>query len=1444
MQTQEFPPTIWATAQLNLGVAYMARIQGDRQENRDLAIKHHEEPLQVFTRETNPVQWAMIQSNLGECYRKRITGQKSENIEQAIICLEAALQVCTREAYPIAWANIQSNLGLVYNECEQGDPAENLQHTIAYQEAALQVYTLKAFPFEWARIQLNMGKIYADYKGAWIEQAITSCQASLEVYTPDTTFERWEMAQRMMAASYIERSSGEREDNLGHARTCYETWLHATMARTQPSGHPYFALLNTCLRILAPQDAALAELEWLLPLYQHVIERLPTYELDWLRVFHMLASFLLDRFEESGRQEETERAIPLLEAVAQVLSAAEPMRFLIYHDLGRALFLRWAYKKQQDDLEQTIIRVRQALQATPTHATFFQISSQRRLGNALLNRYTLEGQPDDLEQSIESFTAALQIAPDSAALLANMSSALLNRYTRTEQLTDLEHARQCALSALEQTATDAPERAFVLVTASSYLNASYTRTGNLEELELAITYCGEAIQRTTVDMPNLPLYVSTLSHLLNTRYERTGRLEDLEQGIAFCRASMNRLLPGSLVRWTAHSFLASALLLRYRQTGNAEDVEEAIELCRSVLPQVKPNAPLRAALLDTMGAALVVRSSYDDHQANIEKALTACREAIACTPPDAPDLSIYLIHLGGMLIAHYGHSGALEDLWQAADTFTSALERIPQDSPALPTTVANLGIVLQLLYEQTGKQDLLEMAVHRNRAAVQLASLNLAALPQYLTFLGTALSLSYTHTGRYEELEEMLEVFERALIRVPATAPIATTITMQMGNALFARHLRTGSIEDLEQSITMLQRLLLDQPSTSLLRPGLLNILAMSWREHFERTNNNKMEDLEQALLYLRQASEELSPDSPLWPRVLDSLGGVLITRYLHTNDPQDLEMGTKALAQAFMKTPSDSPHWLPVAGNLGSALRYSYQHTREQEYLERAIEISREAVKQAPSGSPHRPILLKLLAHNLTLHFELTQFAQELEESTTIYEQACQEGLQQDLDLTLSAGREWGNYAWDRAKWDDAARAYSYALEAFELLYREQLSRESQQVRLQEALSLYERAAYAHCKIGKLREAVLILEQGRARSLNDALARDHADLEQVEQLQPETYRRYIQAAEYVRLLERGGMPSVALLQIEQQGSVPTQQFLPMHLRRARAELEAAIEAIRQLPSYADFLTHPTYEQLVQAAVVGVPLVYLAVTPANSIALLLQAGSTQPELLETAFSFDQQSQMFFKKDSDNTPSGGYLYGLLGDVQPWIEEVLSEALPALGRDLLAPLALRLQELHATGVVLITAGLLGVWPLHAARYLRDGRETFLGDEYAVAYAPSVRVLLAARCVAHQHREKAEHSIHLVGIVNPQPGRTGALAAQRELKRLFPLMRHEVDKKLAHLTQLYEGLPEEERQKLDVSLQESVELWERRLHEIQQFYLQEPEHLKQAELQWLSSLFARWL
>ena len=100
--------------------------------------------------------------NLGLAYIYRIAGEKGENLEQAIACCTQALEVMTFDAFPEDWANIQNNLGLAYIHRIGGEETENLERAIAFWQEALKVYTVEAFPQEHAETLFNLGIVYQE----------------------------------------------------------------------------------------------------------------------------------------------------------------------------------------------------------------------------------------------------------------------------------------------------------------------------------------------------------------------------------------------------------------------------------------------------------------------------------------------------------------------------------------------------------------------------------------------------------------------------------------------------------------------------------------------------------------------------------------------------------------------------------------------------------------------------------------------------------------------------------------------------------------------------------------------------------------------------------------------------------------------------------------------------------------------------------------------------------------------------------------------------------------------------------------------------------------------------------------------------------------------------------------------------------------------------------
>jgi hypothetical protein len=87
----------------DLGSANLFNLEGDRQQNVDMAIAWLCRSLETSIREIDPEDWARTQGELATAYKNRITGNHHENAMQALACIERALEVFTPEAHFREW---------------------------------------------------------------------------------------------------------------------------------------------------------------------------------------------------------------------------------------------------------------------------------------------------------------------------------------------------------------------------------------------------------------------------------------------------------------------------------------------------------------------------------------------------------------------------------------------------------------------------------------------------------------------------------------------------------------------------------------------------------------------------------------------------------------------------------------------------------------------------------------------------------------------------------------------------------------------------------------------------------------------------------------------------------------------------------------------------------------------------------------------------------------------------------------------------------------------------------------------------------------------------------------------------------------------------------------------------------------------------------------------
>ncbi|MEJ7872839.1 MAG: CHAT domain-containing protein [Rubrobacteraceae bacterium] len=476
----------------------------------------------------------------------------------------------------------------------------------------------------------------------------------------------------------------------------------------------------------------------------------------------------------------------------------------------------------------------------------------------------------------------------------------------------------------------------------------------------------------------------------------------------------------------------------------------------------------------------------------------------------------------------------------------------------------------------------------------------------------------------------------------------------------------------------------------------------------------------------LREAFAEAHPGAPERPAHHAGLGGTLVTRFTTNGNVQDLDEAIEILEQAVAETPAASPHLSYSLHGLGRGFAARYDHAGDSEDLERADDL---------------------------------------------FVQVCQKSLNQNVEMEegLRCARHWGIWASGRKAWNEAVRAYGYADRMMERLVRTQIFRRGQELWLREAQGIPGRYAYALAQMGTLPEAAVALERGRARLLGETVDRNHADLESLKELgRSDLYDRYEAAVRQWNMASRAASeptPSSAEAASAYEASLVKATTI------TRTELNAAIEAIRSVPGFELFLSPVTFGEIQTAAIVA-PVVYLVATPEGSLALIIADGSVQA--VWSDFTNTDLGNLFSRTGDDEDEHypayrrviGGYLLGQLGDAD-LLDEELEKMLPVLGEALMGPVAERLRSKSAGEVILIPAGLLSLFPLHAARYFRQGEIAHFLDEFDVAYAPNVRALSIARRQSGRITDR-----RLAGVGNPMPSHNPLKAAEAELAKVVDL------------------------------------------------------------------------
>jgi CHAT domain-containing protein/tetratricopeptide (TPR) repeat protein len=705
--------------------------------------------------------------------------------------------------------------------------------------------------------------------------------------------------------------------------------------------------------------------------------------------------------------------------------------------------------------------------------------------------------------------------------------------------------------------------------------------------------------------------------------------------------------------------------------------------------------------------------------AAIELATELIEHPVAAARPDVRLAT--LAGLASLRGRRYRQRSDQADLAAAIDLAEQVAEVTPRGAQARVLALMIASEARRTRYVFSRSRDDLDRAVDAAQAALAETPATSTERPRYGSELGVACLVRYEVTGDVNDLQRAVEVLEEAAQNarevLPGDHADLPLCLASLAAALWARYRQAGSLTDLDSAAIAAQRAVEVTPRQSPDRAERLTVLGMiKWACHI---HTRDPADSSAAVADLQAAVDSAPPGSAQHAVLVSNLAGALFARASQSNDSTDADRAVDLLERELAEGGVHGAERPNLLGNLGMALQLRQGLRGHGNDTQRAVELLDEALASLPPGAPQAVACYGGLGAMLMHRHAENGHPDDARRAADALRRACSGGLRERAEIVLDQARMWTSWAGLRGAWDESAEAGEYGLAAMEQLLATQLLRGQKEAWLRRGQGLPAMAAFALARMGRMAEAVTVLERGLALLLSEALDLHRADLTRLAGTGgAPLVERYRQAAGH---WERLSHDPDLMLPFGPRWLAPADGHGAL-LSAAKKELDEAIAAIRAVPGWAGFLTVPRYDDVRAGA--ASPLVYLAATQWGGLALVVRPDHDRPttvwlsKLTEAALStWVSQIVPEQRSGANSGVSDTTVDGLTRTLwQVVMGPVLAELGPRVG--------------HA---ILIPAGGLALLPLHAAWTPDTSRPTgrrYALDELLLTWAPNARALTSAR------------------------------------------------------------------------------------------------------------------
>jgi CHAT domain-containing protein/tetratricopeptide (TPR) repeat protein len=331
---------------------------------------------------------------------------------------------------------------------------------------------------------------------------------------------------------------------------------------------------------------------------------------------------------------------------------------------------------------------------------------------------------------------------------------------------------------------------------------------------------------------------------------------------------------------------------------------------------------------------------------------------------------------------------------------------------------------------------------------------------------------------------------------------------------------------------------------------------------------------------------------------------------------------------------------------------------------------------------------------------------------------------------------------------WESALEIAEVAISVGEEMYENDAIDDRKEKHTSATAVVYQHAAYALGRLGRIEEALLYLERGRTRVLGRALDLRVTRPAHVPNDTWETFEKAAWAKRSFNLSMSRNRGSNSAIRDFLQGLE--------NMNKDLGNVEAVLtEATKQVQKFVPHFLKEVDGKDIKAALLDehTVLVTFCITEQGSLAFIIDKENPSQIVNLPDFHVNALSRLMLETNKLGKPVGGWLINYLAarksgnekDAHVW-HATLKSALETLAHVLLAPVVSKLPQ-QGRHIIFMPPGALALFPLHAAPLpSMDGE--LLCDRYQVSYIPSIKLLVNCQ---NKSSRRATESVY--AVINPQ-------------------------------------------------------------------------------------------